>query len=492
MLPDDCSLRLVDINLRPLEDEDLKWAALLFLGGLITQDSSMREVIARAQGAKVPVVAGGPHATTSYADLPGIDHLIWGEAEGLIERFWNDYQRGEAKACYAAPVKAEDRQRLEAFFGENNVCIDAGSLPDLAQTPLPRFDLLEMSSYASMSVQVSRGCPIGCEFCDIWRRFGKKSRYKPADRILAEFDELYRLGWRGRLFIVDDNFIGNKQRVKSLLIEIKRWQIEHGTPYQFFTEATANMGDDEELLDLMWSAGFGSVFLGIETPVAEALLEANKKINLTRNISERVSRIQARGINVSAGFIIGFDNDPNDIARCMVEHVNELAIPFAVVTILQPLPETNLWDRLKREGRLLNKGSPGFEHEIHFTTVRPIDAVIRDYRNVLCSLYSTDLSSYFARCIELRRRIGQPPGKITSFLGGLAALFSSSMLLLLADIGTPRGRRAVKYVFTTVLTKTWYVPTALRYCLNGYHLQDIAARLSADARLQADSPPLGG
>lgn len=483
MLPDDCSLRLVDINLRPLEDEDLGWADLLFVGGMISQDHSIREVIAQAQAAKVPVVAGGPHATTSYADLPGIDYLIWGEAEGLIECFWNDYRQGKAKACYAAPLKQGDKQRLEAFFGENKTLIDVDDLPDLAQTPLPRFDLLEMSSYGSMSVQSSRGCPVACEFCDIWRRFGRKPRYKPAERILEELNELYRLGWRGKVFIVDDNFIGNKRRVKSLLLEMKRWQNEHGNPFKFYTEATANLGDDDELLDLMWSAGFYLVFLGIETPVEEALREMNKQINLSRSMIDRVSRIQARGINVTAGFIVGFDSDPNDIAQRMVEHVNELAIPFAVVTILQPLPETDLWDRLKREGRLLDKGSTGLEHQIHFSPMRPVEVVIRDYHNILQSLYSTDLSGYFARCSELRERIGRPSGKEVSLLNSLAALFSPSMFLLLANIGTPHGRAAVKYVFTTLFKKWWYVPTTIRQCFNGFHLRDVARRLIGDTSL---------
>src|SRR5207253_2443462 len=288
MLPKCWNRRLIDMNLRPLTTADMKWADVVFASAMYVQKKSLKEVINLCKAEGKTVVMGGPYASMGLNDAIGADHGFVGEVETTFPGFLEDFERGEAKAVYQAPER-----------------------PALALTPIPDFALAELGQYSDMSVQYSRGCPFNCEFCDIIEIYGRVPRTKSNRQILAELDALYSLGWRGTVFIVDDNFIGNKKNVRRLLPELADWQKRHDYPFTLLTEASVNLADDEPLLESMRQSGFRRVFLGIETPVEESLKEAQKSQN-RGNLLDSVKRIQSYGMEVMAGFIVGFDNDPED------------------------------------------------------------------------------------------------------------------------------------------------------------------------------------
>ncbi|HVQ37379.1 MAG TPA: radical SAM protein, partial [Pyrinomonadaceae bacterium] len=287
LLPKGWERRLVDMNVRALKAADIEWADMVFVTGMLVQKESLHEAVRMSKAKGKRVVLGGPYVTTTIENLPDADHIFIGEAETTLPQFINDLERGEAKRTYQAVER-----------------------PPLSTTPVADFQLADMKRYSAMSVQYSRGCPFNCEFCDIIEIYGRVPRTKSNQQILAEFDALLRLGWRGTVFIVDDNFIGNKKNVRRLMPELAEWQARNGYPFSLLTEASVNLADDEELLDHMRSAGFSRVFLGIETPVEESLKEAQKSQN-RGNLLESVRRIQSYGMEVMAGFIVGFDNDPD-------------------------------------------------------------------------------------------------------------------------------------------------------------------------------------
>src|SRR5256714_220807 len=306
---------------------------MVFATAMLVQKDSLKEVVKRCKARGKRVVLGGPYVTTTIEDLPEADHIFLGEAETTLPQFIEDLGRGEAKRSY----KAAER-------------------PPLSATPLAHFHLADLKRYSAMSVQYSRGCPFSCEFCDIIEIYGRVPRTKSNQQMLAEFDALLALGWRGTVFIVDDNFIGNKKNVRGLLPELAEWQKRHGYPFTLLTEASVNLADDEPLLESMRQSGFRRVFLGIETPVEESLKEAQKTQN-RGNLLDSVKRIQSYGMEVMAGFIVGFDNDPDDIFERQIKFIRESAIPLAMVGILAALPDTQLWRRLEKEGRLLGESS---------------------------------------------------------------------------------------------------------------------------------------
>lgn len=474
MLPDSCHIRLIDMNVQPLTDRDLQWADSVFLSAMIVQQDSFQEVIKRAKAFGLPVVAGGPYPSTAYQELEGVDHFVIGEAETLFNRFWSDFSQGKARRAYARPATEAEYRSLKEYFGENGDIELRDSRPDVNTTPIPRFDLLNRKAYRCMSVQASRGCPIGCEFCDIWRRFGRKPRFKDADHLLKELDELYRLKWRGPVFVVDDNFIGNRRRAKDLLQGIAEWQKEHNYPFQFFTEGTLTVADDDELLAGFQDAGFDMVFIGIETPSAESLAETRKHINTRGCVVQKVEKIQRSGMQVTSGFIVGFDNDPDDIADRMIDFIQELGIPVAMVGLMQALPETDLYDRLCREGRLLRKATGNNTHAFstNFLTVRPMEKVSADYQKILQAIYPLDLSAYFQRCSNLLRR-----WKIPKYLhhtstvgwGELRAFFS-----YLAMIPFKSYRwHASRFLLQTLFQRPRFFVTAISLGIQGHHFREI-------------------
>jgi radical SAM superfamily enzyme YgiQ (UPF0313 family) len=381
LFPKGYALKLVDLNIEPLKDRDIGWADVVFISAMIVQQESVSEVIARCNRLHKKVVAGGPYANACHEEISGVDHFVLGEVEDTFQGFLKDLENNRTKKLYPPPPH-----------------------PDISCAPTPRFDLLNLNAYGSMSVQYSRGCPFHCEFCDIWTVYGNIPRLKTAQTMIAEFDALYRIGWRGPVFIVDDNFIGNKRRVKSeLLPAIKAWQVSHGRPFHLYTEASINLADDEDLLIAMREAGFNEVFVGIETPDPEGLKETGKVQNLKTDMSQSVRRIQRQGIEVMGGFIVGFDSDKEDIFNRQISFIQENAIPKAMIGLLNALPGTRLYQRLKEEGRILKTSLGNNTHNMttNFKTMMDSERLKEGYKKILAYIYDFRLKHYFERCNKL-------------------------------------------------------------------------------------------
>ncbi len=381
MLPRDWKRRLVDLNVQPLRKADLDWADLVFASAMLVQHASLREVIDRCKAAGKRVVVGGPGVTTSAGFFADVDHIFLGEAEPLLPEFLRDLESGHLRRVY----QSEER-------------------PQLSESPLPDFHLATLKHYSSMAVQFSRGCPFQCEFCDIIEIFGRVPRTKSNEQMLAELDALRDTGWRGPVFIVDDNFIGNKRNVRNFLPALADWSERNGTPFYFFTEASVNLADDAEILRGMRRAGFQRVFLGIETPVEECLKETKKGQNTGRDLLAAVKTIQHHGIEVMAGFIVGFDHDPDDIFDRMIAFIRESAIPFAMVGLLTALPGTQLWRRLTHEGRLLEESTGNnTDGSLNFIPRMDPTRLIEGYKSILATIYHP--AEYYRRALECLKRV---------------------------------------------------------------------------------------
>ncbi len=390
MFPSRYDLRVVDLNVTSLEDRDLEWADLAFTSTMIVQRPSHEQVVERCNRAGVPVIAGGPHPTTFHREIEGIDHFVLDEVEETFPAFLHDLENGIAKQVYRAARK-----------------------PDVTVTPLPRFDLIDMNDYYSMCLQFSRGCPFDCEFCDITKLYGRVSRTKTPEQMVAEFDHLYELGWRGPLFLVDDNFIGNKREVTRLLPAIAEWQRERGHPFALSTEASVNLVRMNDLMDVMIEAGFDTVFLGIETPNPKAL----KKMKKPQNINMRddnylftaVRKIQQKGMQVQGGFILGLDEDDESAFDAQIDFIQETGIPIALVGLLTALKDTNLWERLKREGRLLDKPIEVNATSLNFRPQMDPATLVEGYLRVIGTIYDSTLENYFERCLTLLEHLNPVP-----------------------------------------------------------------------------------
>ena len=387
MLPESWERRLVDMNVRSLKQSDVEWADVVFASAMIVQQDSLKSVVKLSKSLGKRVVVGGPYVTTTLHELEGADHVVLGEAEETLPGIIRDLEGGEARAVYEAPER-----------------------PSMSLTPIPDFKLADMRRYSAMSVQYSRGCPFNCEFCDIIEIYGRVPRTKSNEQMLAELEALRQTGWRGTVFIVDDNFIGNKKNVKKLLPDLAEWQERHGRPFTFITEASVNLAEDDQLLDGMRRAGFNRAFLGIETPVEASLKEAQKGQNLRHDLLDSVKKIQSYGIEVMAGFIVGFDHDPEDIFERMVDFIKDSAIPLAMVGLLTALPNTQLWRRLSGEGRLLGESGGNNTHsDLNFVTIMDHTRLVEGYKSILRSIYDT--REYYDRALECLKRVSQPGPK---------------------------------------------------------------------------------
>jgi radical SAM superfamily enzyme YgiQ (UPF0313 family) len=383
MLPKAWNRRLVDMNVRPLATADLEWADVVFASAMYVQKESLKDVIGLCKAEGKTVVMGGPYASMGLNDAIEADHVFVGEVETTFPGFLEDFERGEAKPVYQAPER-----------------------PVLALTPIPDFALADLNQYSDMSVQYSRGCPFNCEFCDIIEIYGRVPRTKSNQQILAELDELLRIGWRGEVFIVDDNFIGNKKNVRLLMPVLAEWSARNKYPFSFTTEASVNLADDDELLEQMRSAGFRQVFIGIETPVVESLKEAQKGQNTRRDLIDSVRHVQSYGMEVLGGFIVGFDNDPDDIFERQIDFIRESAIPVAMVGLLAAIPDTQLWRRLEREGRLMGvEDHTGSNTDCVLNFVPRMDAttLIEGYKSIIRNIYSP--REYYARSFDSLGRV---------------------------------------------------------------------------------------
>jgi radical SAM superfamily enzyme YgiQ (UPF0313 family) len=452
MLPDSWERRLVDMNVRQLRDADIEWADLVFASAMIVQKESLERIVELCKARGKRVVVGGPYVSTSAEHLPKADHIFVGEAEATLPQFITDLERGAPKRVYQAAER-----------------------PALIATPVPHFRLAELECYSAMSVQYSRGCPFSCEFCDIIEIYGRVPRTKTNAQMLAELDALRATGWRGLVFIVDDNFIGNKRNVRKLLPELIEWSERHGQPFSFITEASVNLAEDEQLLDLMRRANFRRVFLGIETPVEESLKAARKGQNTRRDLLDSVHKVQSYGLEVMAGFIIGFDSDPEDIFERQINFIRESAIPLAMVGLLAALPDTQLWRRLKREGRLLQE-STGNNTEGTLNYVPRMDParLIEGYKRVLRTLYSP--AEYYGRALDCLARLTEEPEPRRGRLTGDVTAFVRVVLTL----GVRDGGRAEfwRYLRRAATSHRRYFAHAMTLAAMGYHFRKLTESFS--------------
>ena len=373
LLPKTWNKRLVDTNVERLRDRDLAWADVVLISAMHIQRESLVEIVERCRALGLRTVAGGPITSSlSHAELKA-DHVTIGEAESLIADLARDLERGMAKPVYQAAQR-----------------------PEMTTSPLPDLSLIKMNRYSTMTVQYSRGCPFNCEFCDIIEIYGRRPRTKAVAQVLAELEQLDAAGWRDSVFIVDDNFIGNKARAKELLRALVEWRGQHRTGFDFITEASLNLADDPELMELMRDAGFKSVFLGIETPDESGLIASNKLQNTRRSLLGSIETIHSYGIQVMGGFILGFDTDRSDIFDRMVEFIQKSGIPVAMVGLLQAMPGTQLFRRLGREGRILDAGGGNnTDSRLNFLPRMDAARLIEGYRSVLKQIYNCE--AYYER-----------------------------------------------------------------------------------------------
>lgn len=451
MLPQSWEKCVVDMEVRKLKKAHIEWADMVFVTAMLVQKDALNRVVQRCKALGKRVVVGGPYVSTSAEKLPDADHIFVGEAETTLPQFIADLERGKAEPVYRAAER-----------------------PPLSLTPVPDFRLADLNRYAAMSIQYSRGCPFQCEFCDIIEIYGRVPRTKSNQQVLAELDALKSNGWQGTVFIVDDNFIGNKKNVKQLLPDLVDWQKRNGQPFSLLTEASVNLADDESLLATMREAGFHRVFLGIETPVAESLKEAQKSQN-RGNLLDSVKKIQSYGMEVMGGFIVGFDHDPEDIFQRQISFIRESGIPLAMVGLLTALPDTQLWRRLKKEGRLIAEScGNNTSDSLNFVPRMDPARLVAGYRSILENIYSS--GEYYRRSLECLRRVsgkGPEPNRY-NLMSGLMAL--SRIIVRLGLIDGER-KEFWKYFRESIMKHRDNFAHSMRLAAMGYHFRKLNENL---------------
>ena len=367
MLPEEWEKKLVDMNVTSLKDKDIEWADYVYISAMIVQRDSAKETIERCHRLSTKVVAGGPLFTSEYEDFDEVDYLVLDEGECTLPPFLEDLEKGQARHIYTSSQR-----------------------PDITRTPLPQWSLINMNKYSAMSIQYSRGCPYDCEFCNVVILNGHKPRTKTKEQMLAEIEAIYNHGWRESIFIVDDNFIGNKKKLKAeILPAIIQWSKSKKYPFTFFTEVSINLADDEQLMRLMAEAGFDRVFVGIETPNEDSLVECNKFTNKGRDLVASVKKIQSFGMEVQGGFIVGFDSDPLSIFRNQINFIQNSGIVTAMVGLLNAPRGTRLYQRLSRENRLLNNiTGDNTDCSMNFIPKMNYETLIEGYKHILNTIYS--------------------------------------------------------------------------------------------------------
>ncbi len=448
MLPDDWSKKLVDLNVTQLNENDLKWADYVFLSGMNVHIDSMKSIISRCNNIGVKIIAGGPMATSDPQEFSGVDHFILNEAEITLPQFLNDLKNRRPEHVY----------KTDEF-------------PDITQSPAPMWQLLDQEKYANMSIQYSRGCPFDCEFCSITTLNGRKPRTKTAMQFVAEIESLYQQGGRGVLFVVDDNFIGNKRKLKQeILPAIIEWSKEREYPFSFMTEVSINLADDEELLDLMVQAGFDSAFIGIETPNDESLAECGKVQNQSRDMVDAVKKLQRKGIVVSGGFIIGFDNDPPSIFEQQIKFIQNSGIVTAMVGMLNAPTGSKLFQRMKKENRLLKiMSGDNMDGSMNFIPKMNAQKLKQGYARVLNTIYSP--KEFYQRVKTFLSEYNIPtkkPKKINP--RDVGALFKSIWYIGLRN----QGRRYYwNLFFYSLFRHPKKFPIAITMAVYGFHFRRV-------------------
>jgi radical SAM superfamily enzyme YgiQ (UPF0313 family) len=414
LLPQTWEFKLVNSNTDDLDTADIDWADMVMTGGMQNQQPDCLRLIDLCHAHDKPVVVGGPDVSSSPHLYVSADFQVLGEAEDVIKDFVSAWERGERSGIFAA-------EKFQV---------------DVTKTPIPRFDLLTFEHYLYICIQYSRGCPFTCEFCDIIELYGRNPRTKTNAQMLAELDRLYALGYRGHVDFVDDNLIGNKKALKRFLPELKAWQEAHDYPFEFSTEASVNLADDDALLEMLKQTNFFAVFVGIESPDSETLIQMRKKQNTKRNIAECIHKIYGYGMLVTAGFIVGFDSEKASMADSMIDFIEDCAIPVCMVGMLFALPNTQLTVRLTKEGRLHegydimaeDKGGDHCSFGINFDPKRPLRDILSDYRRILAHVFEP--SAYAGRIDRLAsmlnrsgRRRDLPEGDPRRRIGSIEGVY---------------------------------------------------------------------
>jgi radical SAM superfamily enzyme YgiQ (UPF0313 family) len=450
MLPAEWEKRLVDLNVNTLGDGDITWADFVFISAMVVQQDSAKEVIARCNNLDTRVVAGGPLFTTGYDRFEGVDHFVLGEGEITLPQFLADLAQGCPRRIYSSDKR-----------------------PDIEKTPIPAWSLLDMKNYSAMSLQYSRGCPFDCEFCDIIVLNGHKPRTKGSQQMVDELEAIYRYGWRGSLFIVDDNFIGNKKKLKmETLPAIIKWSKQKKYPFSFFTESSINLADDDELMELMTEAGFNRVFIGIETPHEDSLVECNKVQNSQRDLAAAVKKIQNHGFEVQGGFILGFDSDPVSIFKKQIQFIQKTGIVTAMVGLLNAPKGTKLYQRLKKENRLLNDFSgDNMDFSLNFVPRMKYKTLVTGYKHVLDTIYSPRY--YYERVVAFLKEY--KPRK-TAGISQLRFSHIASFIKTLWFLGvTNKGRRYFwRLLISTLLKRPRHFPLSIGLSVSGFHFRKVA------------------
>ncbi len=448
MLPQKWEKKLVDMNVTPLQDEDIKWADYVFISAMVVQRESVKEIIDRCKKMNKKIVAGGPLFTTEYEKYERIDHLVLNEAEITLPFFIRDLEKNNPKHIYRSK-----------------------ELADIKDTPLPLWELLDMKKYSSMSIQYSRGCPFDCEFCDIPFLYGHTPRTKDTQQMIDELEALYREGWRGGVFIVDDNFIGNKIKLKNdILPAMIKWMEKKKYPFSFFTETSINLSDDEELMRLMVKAGFDTVFVGIETPNEESLNECGKIPNKNRNMIESIKKLQRRGLQVQGGFILGFDSDSPSIFNRMVRFIQKSGIVTAMVGLLNAPRGSRLYQRLLKEKRLLKDISGNnTDFSMNFKPKMSPHILLKGYRKVIQTLYSP--KHYYKRIMNFIKEYRYlPKGKTKLDFAYIKAFFKSIWYLGLKSKGRLFYWKTLLWSF---FRKPLLLPKVVTLAIYGFHFQKV-------------------
>ena len=452
MLPADWEKKAVDMNTTRLSDKDIEWADYVFVSAMIVQQRSTRDVIDRCKKLDKRVVGGGPLFTMAYEDLgfDDVDHIILNEAEITLPLFLEDLRKGCARHIYQTDQKA-----------------------DVTETPIPLFSLLDLRKYYTVTIQYSRGCPFDCEFCGITVLDGRKPRTKTKDQILAELEAIYDLGYRGSVFIVDDNFIGNRRKLKGdVLPAIIQWMKERDYPFSFLTEASIDLADDEELMQLMSAAGFNNVFVGIETPNAESLNECKKYANKNRDLVASVKKLQNHGFQVMGGFIVGFDSDPISIFQSQIDLIQRSGIVTAMVGVLMAPPGTKLWHRLKKENRLLATGTgDNTDGTTNFIPEMDVNVLVNGYKRILQGIYSP--KQYYERIYTFIKEFRPNKRVACSARLGIAELKALIQATFVLGIRDKAAWYYWKLIFSSLPRYPRFAGLVITMTIQGFHLRKV-------------------
>ena len=449
LLPQEWEKKIIDMNLNLLKDKDILWADYVFISAMSIQKESVKKVILQCNKLGIKVVAGGPLFTSEYADFNGVDHFLLNEGEITIPQFLNDLENGKCKHIYETTEWA-----------------------DIEKTPPPAWSLINMKKYGAMSIQYSRGCPFDCEFCDITLLYGRKYRTKTSEQIIKELENLYQSGWNEDVFFVDDNFIGNKAKLKrEVLPEIQKWLKKRRHPFNFFTQASINIADDEELMNSMTEAGFKTVFIGIETPDEDSLAECSKLQNKGRDLVGCIKKIQSFGLQVQGGFIVGFDNDKLSIFDRQIKFIQKSGIVTAMVGLLNAPIGTRLYNRLNKENRLVKNNFSGNNTSCSTNIIPQMnyDKLIEGYKKILKTIYSP--KNYYKRVITFFKEYKNTEKKRAGFnFINISAFFKSVIILGII------GRERIYYwklFFWSLFKKPAFFPMAISFAIYGFHFRKV-------------------